>query len=41
MSERLTSRADIISTSEPHRAAMLVMADRFGATVERDADLMY
>ena len=41
MSERLTSRADIMSTSEPHRAAMLVMADRLEATVERDADLMY
>ncbi|WP_418969257.1 phosphoenolpyruvate carboxylase [Alloscardovia omnicolens] len=41
MSERLTSRADIISTSEPHRAAMLVMADRLEATVARDADLMY
>ncbi|OTA26840.1 phosphoenolpyruvate carboxylase [Alloscardovia macacae] len=41
MSERLTSRASIISTSEPHRAAMLVMADRLAATVERDADLMY
>lgn len=41
MSEHLTDQAALISTSEPHRAAMLVMADRLDATVERDADLMY
>ncbi|MFD0704590.1 phosphoenolpyruvate carboxylase [Alloscardovia venturai] len=41
MSETLTGRAAVISSQEPHRAAMLVMADRLAATVERDYDLMY
>lgn len=41
MSEALTSNAQLISESEPHRAVMLVMADRLGATVRRDADTMY
>ncbi|OZG69588.1 phosphoenolpyruvate carboxylase [Bifidobacterium eulemuris] len=41
MSERLTSRASVISTKETHRAVMLVMADRLHYTIERDADLMY
>ncbi len=41
MSEILTGRASDISASEPHRACMLVMADRLDATVTRDADVMY
>ena len=41
MSEILTARADAISASEPHRAVMLVMADRLDATVRRNADTMY
>lgn len=41
MSEVLTSRASAISDSEPHRAVMLVMADRLNATVRRNADTMY
>lgn len=41
MSERLTSKASIISVKEPHRAALIVMADRLAATCDRDADLMY
>ncbi len=41
MSEVLTSRAEDISASEPHRAVMLVMADRLDATVRRNADTMY
>ena len=41
MSEELTSRADDISASEPHRAVMLVMADRLDGTVTRNADTMY
>ncbi len=41
MSEVLSSRAADISTSEPHRAVMLVMADRLNATVRRNADTMY
>jgi phosphoenolpyruvate carboxylase len=41
MSERLTDKASLISTKEPHRAVMLVMADRLHYTLERDADLMY
>mgnify|MGYP002478545178 CR=1 FL=1 len=41
MSERLTDKASLISTKEPHRAVMLVMADRLHYTVTRDADLMY
>ncbi len=41
MSEEFTSRAELISASEPHRAVMLVMADRLRATVARDADTMY
>lgn len=41
MSEVLTSRAADISAAEPHRAVMLVMADRLNATVRRNADTMY
>ena len=41
MSERLTDKASLISTKEPHRAVMLVMADRLHYTLLRDADLMY
>ena len=41
MSEILTSRAEAISNSEPHRAVMLVMADRLDATRRRNADTMY
>jgi phosphoenolpyruvate carboxylase len=41
MSERLTDKATLISTQEPHRATMLVMADKLHYTIERDADLMY
>ena len=41
MSEILSSRAQLISESEPHRAVMLVMADRLDATVRRNADTMY
>lgn len=41
MSERLTDKASVISTKEPHRAVMLVMADRLRYTIDRDADLMY
>ncbi|PLS31251.1 phosphoenolpyruvate carboxylase [Bifidobacterium margollesii] len=41
MSERLTEKAELISTKEPHRAVMLVIADRLRATIDRDHDLMY
>ncbi len=41
MSETLTDRAALISTSEPHRAVMLVMAARLDATVARNVDTMY
>ena len=41
MSEVLTARAQLISESEPHRAVMLVMADRLGATIRRNSDTMY
>ena len=41
MSEALTSRAKLTSQGEPHRAVMLVMADRLDATVRRNADTMY
>ncbi|MBW3082251.1 phosphoenolpyruvate carboxylase [Bifidobacterium sp. 6T3] len=41
MSERLTDQADLLSAKEPHRAVMLVMADRLHYTIARDADLMY
>ena len=41
MSEVLTSRASATSEGEPHRAVMLVMADRLNATVRRNADTMY
>ena len=41
MSEKLTSRAELISASELHRAVMLVMADRLDATIRRNADTMY
>jgi len=41
MSEVVTNDALAISQSEPHRAAMLVMASRLEATLARTADLMY
>ena len=41
MSEALSSHALEISADEMHRAAMLVIADRLDATVQRTADLMY
>ena len=41
MSELYTDRAELISEHEPHRAVMLVMADRLNATVRRNADTMY
>ncbi|MCR8908547.1 phosphoenolpyruvate carboxylase [Thermophilibacter sp. ET337] len=41
MSEALTARALGISASELHRAAMLVIAERLRATVDRTADVMY
>ncbi|NMA53467.1 MAG: phosphoenolpyruvate carboxylase, partial [Bifidobacterium sp.] len=41
MSERLTQNADQLSTKEPHRAVMLVMAYRLHYTIARDTDLMY
>ena len=41
MSEKLTDRAELISESEPHRAVMLVMADRLKATIRRNSDTMY
>ena len=41
MSATLSRRAAVISDSEPHRAVVIVMADRIAATVERHADLMY
>ena len=36
-----TARAELISEHEPHRAVMLVMADRLNATVRRITDTMY
>ena len=41
MSETLTGRVADDLGFEPHRAVMLVMADRLRYTIERDADLMY
>ena len=41
MSEALTARALGISARELHRAAMLVIAERLRATMERTADVMY
>ncbi|KFI60084.1 phosphoenolpyruvate carboxylase [Bifidobacterium gallicum DSM 20093 = LMG 11596] len=41
ISERLTSKAALISTQELHRAVLLVMADRLHYTIKRDTDLMY
>ncbi len=41
MSEIITGRARDISESEPHRAVMLVIADRLDGTVARDADVLY
>ena len=41
MSEQLTESASDVSNSEPHRAVMLVMADRLHRTISRDTDLMY
>lgn len=41
MSEALSARAEAMSTSELHRAVMLVMANRLDATIARTADIMY
>ncbi len=41
MSETLTNKAEFISNKEPHRAVMIVIADRLAATRDRNADLMY
>lgn len=41
MSEVLTARYAGMFATEPHRAVMLVMADRLNATVRRNADTMY
>lgn len=41
MSEALSARAEEKSASEPHRAVMLVMANRLEATIARTADIMY
>ncbi|MCH4160261.1 MAG: phosphoenolpyruvate carboxylase [Bifidobacterium sp.] len=41
MSERLTDKASVISSREPHRSVVLVIADRLHASILRDADLMY
>ncbi|GAA6122264.1 phosphoenolpyruvate carboxylase [Bifidobacterium psychraerophilum] len=41
MSERLTDKASFISSQEPHRSVVLVIADRLHASILRDADLMY
>ncbi|MFU0524256.1 phosphoenolpyruvate carboxylase [Gardnerella pickettii] len=41
MSEQLTESASDVSNSEPHRAVMLVMADRLHRTISRDTDIMY
>lgn len=41
LSEKLTSHAELISSREPHRACLFVMADRLRATKDRNADLMY
>ena len=41
MSESMTSRAQTVSTSELHRAVMIVMSYRLKATIDRTADLMY
>lgn len=41
MSEILSTQALEISAREPHRAVMLVIANRLQATIARTADLMY
>ena len=41
MSEVLSTQALEVSASEPHRAVMLVIANRLEATVARTSDLMY
>ncbi len=41
MSEALTNQASALSASEPHRAAMLVMANRLRGTITRNSDVMY
>ena len=41
MSELYTERAGLMSQHEPHRAVMLVMADRLNATIRRNSDTMY
>ncbi len=41
LSEDLTAAAAVSSPSEPHRAVMLVIAERIAATRRRDADLAY
>lgn len=41
MSEVLSQRALEVSTSELHRAVMIVISDRLRATIQRTADIMY
>ncbi|MBD8077516.1 phosphoenolpyruvate carboxylase [Cellulosimicrobium arenosum] len=41
LSEEITAAASAASPHEPHRAVMLVVADRVAATRARDADLAY
>ena len=41
MSEKITSEAQEISTSELHRAVMIVISERLRATIVRTADIMY
>ncbi len=41
MSEVLSQRALEVSTSELHRAIMIVISDRLRATIQRTADIMY
>ncbi|AEG45589.1 phosphoenolpyruvate carboxylase type 1 [Isoptericola variabilis J7] len=41
LSEDLTAQAAAVSPREPHRAAVLAIAGRIGATRRRDADLAY
>lgn len=41
LSEYITNRAAKMASKEPHRAVMLVMAERLKYTIDRNADLMY
>ena len=41
LSEVLSQRALEVSTSELHRAVMIVISDRLRATIQRTADIMY